>query len=260
MRRIHVLLISFLLFCKSLIYGQVFQSSASYSSDIIEQLLNLNTYSSSADSNYKWSSGIISNTLHERHMGGFDNVINGLIFLPDSIETNGFDDSIKPLIIADIEIDQGLLFKDVILGKLKNDSSVSDFQLLQYVISLPFLKNIEGIEGDTFIENSHFVMSSYTIPLPCSHYPIYCEYWGKEDVTLSIDNTFAAGLSLDEVLPFIKLNAFHIRNFHGSHCESEMNKVVLHIHTRNVDINKIASFTEELTKTNTKLKILYPEN
>ena len=260
MKRKQTLLFSILLFFTSLIYGQVFQSSPSFRSDIIEHMFNENDDSLNFHSNYKWISGIIANTLHERHMGGFDNVLNGLIFLPDSFETNGFEDSIEPLLIADIKIDENLLFKDVVVGNLKYDTSVSDSQLLQKVISLPFLKNVEGIDGDTFIENSHFVLSSYTIPLPCSHYPIYCEYWGKDDVTLSIDYTFAAGLTLDEVLPFIKLNAFHIRNFHGSHCESEMNKVVLHIHTRNADIDEISSFIEELTKTNTKLKILYPED
>lgn len=260
MKRKHALLFSTLLFFTSLIYGQVFQSSDTYRSDIIEQLFNLNRDSSALDSKYHWSSGIISNTLHERHMGGFDNVLNGLIFLPDSIKTNNIYDSIKPLLITDIELDENLLFKDVIIGKLKNDSSVSDFQLIQNIFYLPFLKNIEGIDGDTFIENSHFVLNSFTIPLPCSHYPIYCEYWGRDDVTLSIDYTFAAGLTLDEVLPFVKLNTFHIRNFHGSHCESEMNKVVLHIHTRNVDIDEVSSFIEELTKTNTKLKILYPQD
>ena len=258
-RKQFVLLINFLLF-KSLIYSQVFQTSASFKSVEIEKIFNETIDSTDSKNSYHWVSGIFPNTLHEKHMGGFDNVLNGMIFISDSIKNNNFSDSIHPIAIADIQVNDQLLFKDVVFGKSIKDTIISDSQLMGLILTLPFLKNLDGMNGDSILKNSQFVFESYTLPLPCSHYPIYVEFWGEEDVTLSIDYDFAAGLTLDEVLPFIKSNAQHITDFHGEHCSAEMNKVILHIHTRNADIETISKFIEQLTATKTKLQILYPDD
>lgn len=255
----HLLLLFFLLL-NSLIYSQVFQSNSEFRSTVIEQICNEKLDSLNGFNEYHWVSGIFPNTLHEKHMGGFDNALNGMILVSDNFTDGDFYDSIHPVVIVDIQVNDQLLFKDVVFGKSISDSSFTDSQLMQLILYLPFLKNLDGVDGDSLIDNSTFVFDSYSLPLPCSHYPIYIEFWGEEDVTLSVDYDFASGLTLDEVVPFIEQNANHIMNLHGTHCIGEMNKVILHIHTRNADIEKISRFIEKLTATKTKLQILYPED
>lgn len=253
-------LLSFFLLLNSLIYSQVFQSSAENRSTVIEEMCNEKNDSLEGVTQYHWVSGILQNTLHEKHMGGFNNALNAMILVSDTFTVSDFTDSIHPIVIADVQVTDQLLFKDVVFGKKLTDTFLTDSQIIQLITSFPFLKNLDGMDGDSLIENSHFVLDSYTLPLPCSHYPIYIEFWGEQDVTLSVDYDFAAGLTLDEVMSFIELNAEHITNFHGAHCFAEMNKAILHIHTRNADIEKISQFIEKLTTTKTKLQILYPED
>ena len=198
---------------------------------------------------FQLNSGVMSNTLFEKHAGGQGHALYGLKIQRKS-EIGNIDSSIwlRPLAIVDL--------------------ITSTDTVLNVALGVPLLDSLTRF-GDFDWENmreltnvaefdSQFVADQYILPLPCNHFPIYIAYWGPGESTLSLDDDFADGLRLDQVIPFLEDQKLHFESYHGSHCQTVLMEVMFEIQTRHADIKEINQFVEQMTLLGYRLKVIYP--
>ena len=211
------------------------------------------TFDSLKGDSFQISFGIMSNTLFEKHIGGEGHSLYGLRLQRKSIPR---DESIprkeenwlRPLAIVDVVTATDTLL-NVALGVPEEDSATKfgDFAWGE----MADLRNVTAFDD-------HFVADQYILPLPCNHYPIYVAYWGPGEATLSLDDDFADGLDLGQVIPFLEEQKGHQEAYHGAHCMDIFKEVIFDIQTRHADIREINDFVEKLTALGFRLKVMYP--
>jgi len=194
--------------------------------------------------------GLMSNTLFERHVGGQGHSLIGVKLSRKNIPRERKDTSkwLKPLAILDV-ITERDTWLNVAIGLPENDT-FTQFERLNWG-NFRWARNVSKFDD-------HFVADQYILPLPCNHFPIYVAYWGPGETTLSIDDDFADGLKLEDVLPFMEEQKFHQEAYHGGHCMEIFREVIFDIQTRHANIREINDFVEKLTVLGFQLKVMYP--
>lgn len=194
--------------------------------------------------------GWMSNTLFEKHAGGQGHSLMGLKLKRKDIprEKNDTSKWLKPLAILDV-ITERDTWLNVAIGLQENDT-LTQFERLNWG-TFGWVRNVSKFDD-------HFVADQFILPLPCNHFPIYVAYWGPGESTLSIDDDFADGLKLGDVLQLMEDQKFHQEAYHGAHCMEIFKEIIFDIQTRHADIREINDFVEKLTAMGFRLKVMYP--